>query len=374
MGSVNEFPVIDGHNDLAWACRVRRDYRTDGLHGTVRQFQTDIPRMRAGGMAGQFWSVWVDAVLTGPEQVTATLEQIDFVHRLIATYPDDLQFARTASEVREAMASGKIASLLGIEGGAQIDGSLAVLRQYARMGARYMTLTWSRTTEWADSATDRAEHGGLTEFGRAVVTEMERIGVIPDLAHVAPSVMRETLDLVNKPVLVTHSGAAALCDHPRNVPDDVLTRIGDAGGTIMVAFVPSFVNQEQRDWDVADTARSKAGSEPHATVAHVADHVEHIRNVAGVHAVGIGADFDGAGAMPTGLEDVSCYQNLFSELASRGWSNDELSGLGYRNAMRVLAAHDDAYTAFVRGESLPEPGVALQPRIDVRTRQGGLYD
>lgn len=369
-------PVIDGHNDLAWASRVARNYRTDGLDGEERQFQTDIPRMRQGGVAAQFWSVWVDPVLTGPEQVTGTLEQIDFVQRLIASYPEDLVAALTADDVRGAMLTGKIASLMGVEGGGQIDGSLGVLRQYARLGVRYMTLTWSRTIEWADSATDEATHGGLTDFGRDVVREMERIGVIPDLAHVAPSVMRETLDTVRLPVLVTHSGALALCDHPRNVPDDVLARIGEAGGVVMVAFVPSFVNQARRDWDVATSqaaAGVELGPEPHATVAHVADHLDHIRKVAGAHTVGIGSDYDGTDSMPIGLEDAGTYQNLFQELASRGWTHDELLDLGYRNVLRVLDAHDDAYQAFMRGETLPPSEAFFTPRVNVAEREGNHF-
>lgn len=354
------YPVIDGHNDLAWKSRVERQYRTEGLDGEVPVLHTDIPRLRAGGVAGQFWSVWIDPVLEGAQQVTATLEQIDFVHRLIASYPEHFQLALTADDVRASMKAGVIASLIGVEGGAQIDGSLAVLRQYARLGARYMTLTWSKTIEWADSATDEARHDGLTDFGREVVKEMERIGMIPDLAHVAPSVMRQTLDLVDTPVLVTHSGARALCEHPRNVPDDVLTRIGDAGGTVMVPFVPKFISQERYEWEESDQTTPA----PAVTLKQVADHVDHVRELAGVDSVGIGADFDGIDATIDGLGHVGTYQDLFAELETRGWTRQELEALGYKNVLRVLEAHDPAYRAFVRGETVPTQPRQFAPRVD----------
>lgn len=357
------YPVIDGHNDLAWKSRVERQYRTEGLDGEVPVLHTDIPRLRAGGVAGQFWSVWIDPVLEGARQVTATLEQIDFVHRLIASYPEHFQLALTADDVRASMKAGVIASLIGVEGGAQIDGSLAALRQYARLGARYMTLTWSKTTEWADSATDDARHGGLTDFGREVVKEMERIGMIPDLAHVAPSVMRQTLDLVDTPVLVTHSGARALCEHPRNVPDDVLARIGDADGTVMVPFVPKFISQERYEWEESDQSTPA----PAVTLKQVADHVDHVRELAGVDSVGIGADFDGIDATISGLDDVGTYQDLFAELESRGWTRQELEGLGYKNVLRVLEAHDPAYRAFVRGETVPTEPRKFAPRVDTES-------
>lgn len=354
------YPVIDGHNDLAWASRTRHQYRTDGLTGDFDDLHTDLPRLRAGGVAGQFWSVWIDPVLTGAEQVTATLEQIDFIQRLIATFPQDFRLALTADDVRSSMKEGTIASLLGVEGGAQIDGSLAVLRQYARLGARYMTLTWSKTTEWADSATDEPQHDGLTEFGRQVVQEMVRIGMMPDLSHVAPSVMRQTLDLVDVPVLVSHSGARAVCDHPRNVPDDVLERIGAAGGTVMVPFVPKFISQDRYEWETGD----QSGTAPAVTVQQVADHVDHVREVAGVNAVGIGADFDGIDATIDGLGDVSTYPKLFTELESRGWTTSELEGLGYKNVLRVLEAYDPAYKKFIRGETVPTDPQQFTPRVE----------
>jgi len=338
-------PVIDGHNDLAWARRRRHALSTQQLHELVAEAHTDIPRLQAGGVGGQFWSVWVDSSLEGAAQVTATLEQIDFVHRLVQDYPEVFAFTRTSHEARIAIRQGRIASLIGVEGGAQIDNSLGVLRQYARLGARYMTLTWNHTTDWADAATDAPHHGGLSEFGRDVVREMNRIGMLVDLAHVAPSTMRDAIATSIRPVMVSHSGAAALCDHPRNVPDDVLAAIGAGGGIVMVAFVPTFLSQQRRDWHVA----GEVGTPPEVTIAHVADHIEHVRAVAGVHAVGIGADYDGTDAMPTGLEDVSGYQRLLDELRRRGWSEDELQALAFRNALRVLEASDADHLAFLSG-------------------------
>ncbi|MDQ0614135.1 microsomal dipeptidase-like Zn-dependent dipeptidase/GMP synthase-like glutamine amidotransferase [Microbacterium sp. W4I4] len=355
-------PVIDGHNDLAWARRERHGYATTGLDGHVPELHTDLPRLVAGGVAGQFWSVWVDPALDGAEQVTATLEQIDFVQRLVQSHPDRLACARTAGEVRAAMAAGRIASLIGVEGGAQIDGSLAVLRQYARLGARYMTLTWSRTIDWADSATDDARHGGLTEFGREVVREMNRIGMLVDLAHVAPTTMRDALGASTRPVMVSHSGALALCDHPRNVPDDVLATIGERGGIVMVAFVPSFLSQARRDWVLS----GEVGPMPLVGIADAADHIEHIREVAGVHAVGIGADYDGTDAMPSGLDDVSRYQDLLEELRRRGWTQNELEAIAHGNALRVLEASDGDYAAFLAGTAPAPSWVA--PSVDVARR------
>lgn len=355
-----KFPVIDGHNDLAWACRVLRGYDTAGLDASVPALHTDLPRLAAGGVAGQFWSVWVDPVLEGADQVVATLEQIDFVHRLIEKYPSQLQFARTADDVRAAMSQGRIASLIGIEGGAQIGGSLAVLRQFAKLGARYMTLTWSRTTEWADSATHTAIHDGLSDFGHEVVHEMNRIGMLVDLAHVAPSTMRHALETSSRPVLVSHSGAWELCHHARNVPDDVLSTIGEQGGVAMAAFVPSFLTEERRVW----VETGEVGDPPPVGIAAVADHVEHIREVAGVHAVGLGADYDGTDLMPEGLDDVSRYPALFEELSGRGWSDSDLRKLACDNLLRVLAASDGDYRSFMAGEAESPAANAILPVID----------
>lgn len=353
-------PVIDGHNDLAWARREGHGYEVTGLDASCSGLHTDIPRLVAGGVGGQFWSVWVDPVLSGAEQVTATLEQIDFVHRFVDAHPDRLRFARTADDVRAAIDDGRIASLIGVEGGAQLDGSLAVLRQYARLGARYLTLTWSRTTHWADSATDEARHAGLTEFGREVVRELNRIGVVVDLAHVAPSTMRDALEVTTRPVLVSHSGARALCDHPRNVPDDVLRAIGKSGGVVMVAFVPSFLSAARYEW----VRGGEHGAAPEVGIGDVADHIEHVRDIAGVHAVGIGADYDGTDSMPTGLDDVSHYQDLLDELRSRGWSEDDLAALANGNVLRVLAASDGDHLAFLNGTAPSPRRAALVPAVD----------
>lgn len=356
-------PVIDGHNDLAWASRKHLGYSTAGLELPIDGLHTSVDRLRSGGVGGQFWSVWVDSVLQGADQVTATLEQIDFVHRFIDAYPEDLRFATTAADTRKAMQDGKVASLIGIEGGAQIGGSLAALRQYARLGARYMTLTWSRTTDWADSATDDSRHGGLSDFGREVVREMNRIGMLLDLAHVSPDTMRDAIETSTRPVIVTHSCALALCDHPRNVPDDVIESIGRGGGLVMVAFVPSFVSQSRRDWVLAGTK----GEAPEVTVADVADHIEHIRDVAGVQAVGLGADYDGTDAMPSGLGDVAGYPRLLQELRGRGWSESELALLAHENILRTLEASDDDYRAFMAGAAPAPRPAALRPAIDTST-------
>lgn len=356
----NSYPVFDGHNDLAWACREARGYDVAGLDSLQPKLHTDLTRLEQGGVAAQFWSVWVDPVLEGADQVVATLEQIDFVHRFVDAFPDRLGFARTAAEARDAMGAGRIASLIGVEGGAQLGGSLAVLRQFARCGARYLTLTWSQTTDWADSATDEARHNGLSEFGREVVREMNRIGMLIDLSHVAPSTMRDALEEATRPVIASHSGAAALCGHPRNVPDDVLAAIGAQGGVVMVAFVPSFLTEERRVWVEA----GEAGDPPPVGVSDVADHIDHIKAIAGAHAVGLGGDFDGTDSMPDGLGDVSCYTALFDELARRGWNNEELLGIASENVLRVLEASDAQYLAFMDGEVDPPTLAAFAPAID----------
>ena len=357
-------PVIDGHNDLAWACRETRAYRVDGLDGPVPHLHTDIPRLHAGGVRGQFWSVWVDPALRGAEQVTATLEQIDFVHRLADAFPGHLAVARTADDVRRVMASGRIASLLGVEGGAQIDGSLGVLRAYARAGVRYLTLTWSRTIDWADSATDEPRHGGLSDFGRQVVLEMNRIGMLVDIAHVAPTTMRQALEVSDRPLITSHSGTRALCDHPRNVPDDVLTSIGAAGGVAMVAFVPSFLTDARRDWVNA----GEHGDPPPVGIADVADHLDHVREVAGIGAVGLGADYDGTDAMPDGLGDVGGYQRLLDELRGRGWSEDDLAAAAHTNILRVLEVADADHDRFLAGAADLPGEAAFVPAVDVAGR------
>lgn len=351
-------PVIDGHNDLPWALRHRAgdvdisaDQRDNGLH-------TDLPRLRAGGVGAQFWSVYVPVTLDGPAAVTATLEQIDAVHRMIARYPDDLALARTADEVERAHAAGRIASLIGMEGGHCIACSLSVLRMMYALGARYLTLTHTSNTPWADSATDEPAVGGLSPFGREVVRECNRLGVLVDLSHVAPSTMHAALDTSAAPAFFSHSSARALCDHPRNVPDDVLHRVRDSGGVVMVTFVPGFLNEQCRSWidgfisdhdelarqyaddgpalRAAEQAWLAANPRPPCDVRDVADHVEHVRDVAGVDHVGLGGDFDGVIATPDGLPGVDGYPALLAELAGRGWSDADLAKLTWHNTMRVL--------------------------------------
>jgi membrane dipeptidase len=364
-------PVIDGHNDLAWALRSRVRYDLDALDVTVDQtgsgLHTDLARMRAGGMGAQFWSVFVTCEMAGDEAVTATLEQIDVVHRLTARYPDKLAVARTADEVESVFASGRIASLIGIEGGHSINNSMGALRMLYALGARYMTLTHVRNTAWADSATDEPVVGGLSDFGREVVRECNRLGLMADLSHVAPSTMHATLDVSTAPAFFSHSSARALCDHPRNVPDDVLLRVRDTNGVVMVTFVPGFLNEACRQWmdalieaegaitaevpeDSPEWKARRAGwaatnPRPACTIDDVADHIEHVREVAGADAVGIGSDFDGIVETPDGVTDVSTYPALLATLADRGWSDAELSGLTWRNALRVLRGTEDAARA-----------------------------
>ncbi len=337
------FDVFDGHNDLAWWLREERDYSVEGLDDPSVSPFTTMGQLEQGSVAAQFWSVYVHSDITGSRAVKATWEQIDAVNRFIAAYPQTLQFARTAAEVVTAREAGKVASLMGVEGGQQIDESLAVLRSYARAGARYMTLTWSTTHSWADSATDEPRHNGLSEFGREVVSEMNRIGMIVDLSHVAPTVMHQSLDLTSLPVIFSHSCARGLNPHPRNIPDDVLDRLPDNGGVAMMTFVPSFASRERWEWELA----GKVGTAPEVTVAHVADHCDYVRERIGVDHVGIGGDICGVDELPIGLDNAGQYPNLFTELSNRGWSDADLRKLGFDNAMRVLEAHDDACTAFL---------------------------
>lgn len=339
-------PVIDGHNDLPWKCRSERDGSVAGLDRHQEQFQTDLSRLRRGGVAGQFWSAWLPHEFSGAEAVKATMEQLDLIHRMVRTYPQTLAFSRTADDVRTAIEADRIASLLGIEGGHQMADSLPVLRQYARLGARYLTLTWNYNTTWADSATDTPRHGGLSRRGRRLIREMNDIGMVVDLSHVAPATMRHALEATRLPVMFSHSSCYALNPHPRNVPDDVTAALAANGGVQMVTFVPAFLSAEYWHWE-RDGA---TGSAPPVDVACVADHVEHVRDVAGVDHVGLGGDFDGAGPMPAGLEDVAGYPSLMAELRARGWAQEDLEKLGFRNVLRVLADNDGAHRAFVRDE------------------------
>lgn len=338
-------PIIDGHNDLPWQCRKSRNSTVAGLDDPAQTtaLQTDLPRLARGGVAGQFWSVWVHTDITGTAAVRATLEQIDLVHQMVTAYPSALALARTADEVEALLSTTKVASLMGVEGGHQIDDSLPVLRQYARLGVRYMTLTWNDNTSWADSATDEPVHGGLTDRGRDVVAEMNRIGIVVDLSHVAATTMRDALAVTTAPVMFSHSSCYTLNPHPRNVPDDVSAALADNGGVQMITFVPSFLSADYRAW----SQEGKEGRPPPVSVTDVADHVEHARGAAGIDHIGLGGDYDGAGLMPTGMEDVAGYPNLIAELNARGWSDEDLHKLGHRNVLRVLRANDDAYRTFM---------------------------
>jgi membrane dipeptidase len=338
------FPVIDGHNDLPWERRETHDSGVEGIDSEEGSLHTDLPKLRAGGVVGQFWSVFVPC--DEPDPVRATLQQVDVAHRIIERYPDTLALARTAAEVRAAIDSGRIASLLGAEGGHAIGDDLAVLRDLARLGVRYMTLTHNDDTPWADSATGSHPHGGLTDRGREVVAEMERIGMLVDLSHTAPTTMRDTLDVATQPVVFSHSSTVAVNDHPRNVPDDVLGRLADNGGVVMITFVPQFVSAAYASW----LAAGSAGSPPPVTVADVADHVEHARDVAGAAHIGLGGDYDGTPVLPADLRDVSRYPVLAAELQRRGWSAGDLRALAGGNVLRVLEATDERFarTALVR--------------------------
>jgi membrane dipeptidase len=370
-------PVIDGHNDLAWALREAdaRDLDRTDLAGPVEFTHTDIPRLARGGVGGQFWSVYVPAELQGEAAVATTLEQVDLVHEIVRRYPGALELALTAADVERITAAGRVASLLGAEGGHSIGCSMGVLRALYALGVRYLTLTHNRNVPWADSATDEPAAGGLTGFGREVVREMQRIGMLVDLSHVSAATMRDALEVAAAPVIFSHSCARALCDHPRNVPDEILAALPGNGGVCMVNFVPGFVSQACRDWDLELEAelerrgldrrvvgnwkqlraeRAAVHPMPAATLAQVADHVEHVREVAGGSHVGLGGDFDGTSQLPEGLTDVSSYPALIAELLGRGWSEADCAALAGGNILRVLREAEAAAGAISarRGPSL----------------------
>jgi membrane dipeptidase len=383
-------PLIDGHNDLPWEIRERFksdvaavNLIADTSHLPVEAGQaalmTDIPRLRAGHVGAQFWSVWIPVSTQGFEAVQMTLEQIDLVKRMSAQYPSDFAMAYSAADIRRIHKSRKIASLIGIEGGHQINNSLAVLRQMYDAGARYMTLTHTTNTAWADSATDTPAHHGLTPFGVEVVKEMNRLGMLVDLSHVSPDTMRAALGASQAPIIFSHSSARALDDHPRNVPDDVLRAVAANGGVVMVNFAPPYVSAARNHWE-ADLAaeRTRFNSPPYAglyigqperakaaltewqaqhpmpitTLAQVADHVEHIRQVAGIDHVGIGSDFDGIPDAPVGLEGVDRYPALLAELMRRGWSDADISKLAGENLLRALATAEQV-SLRLQGASKP---------------------
>jgi membrane dipeptidase len=362
---LREVPLIDGHNDLPWQFRERYKNHLSALDlrqdqsGLAPALHTDVPRLREGGVGGQFWSVYVPVELLGADAVRATFEQIEVVYGLAERYPDTFEIARTADDVVRIHKAGKIASLIGMEGGHSIADSLGVLRQLYRAGARYMTLTHSKNDAWADSATDDPKHAGLTRFGEEVVREMNRLGMLVDLSHVSAETMKDALAVSQAPVIFSHSSARALTGHPRDVPDDVLALMAKNGGVVMVTWVPGFVSEEVRGYngerDAAearfktlfpgDPERRKGEmadwdkSHPalRATLAQVADHMDHVRKVAGVDHVGIGGDLDGVSTLPLGLErGVSQYPVLLAELLRRGWTDEEVKQAAGGNVLRAL--------------------------------------
>ena len=390
-------PVVDGHNDLPW--RIRED----SLHPhdveaydlrTKTPGMTDLARLKKGHVGGQFWSIYIpgeraDGAYAANGEVSSTpgyarvqLEQIDIARRVIDKYPE-LQWALTADAVRASFKSGRVGSLLGLEGGHAIENSLALLRQYYEMGARYMTLTHNVTLDWADAALDSAKHGGLTPFGREVVREMNRLGMLVDLSHVSPGTMSAALDVTEAPVIFSHSAARALVDHRRNVPDSILARLPKNGGVVMVPFVTSFTSAAVKAYDDtleaigrrhgSDTAAARteiaswraAHPRPTATIKDVADHIEHVRKIAGVDHVGIGSDFDGIPETVVGLEDVSTYPALFAELARRGWSDADLAKLSSGNVLRILK---QAEQVSARLKKTRKPSTATIEQLDKRAK------
>ncbi|HXG08506.1 MAG TPA: dipeptidase [Gemmataceae bacterium] len=357
--------VIDGHNDLPWQFRKKDDlsFRVIDLTKPQKNLHTDIPRLRQGGVGAQFWSAYVPAETRQKgTAVRETLEQIDVIHRMVRRYPDTFAMAYTAEDIRRLHQQGKIASLIGVEGGHSIDNSLGVLRALYALGARYMTLTHSETLDWADSATDEPRHNGLTEFGEQVVREMNRLGMLVDISHVSADTMRHALRVSRAPVIASHSSAYALCNHPRNVPDDVLKLVAQNGGVIMVNFYPGFIVPEaarmsRRMYQVARELKAKYPNEqdfraafeqwqrenpiPTGSVHTVVDHIEHIIKVAGIDHVGLGSDYDGISSVPRQLEDVSCYPYITQELLNRGYSREDIHKVLGGNLLRVLARAEE---------------------------------
>jgi len=369
-------PLIDGHND--YPIRVREQVAGDLSKLDITQSQpnlmTDFTRLRAGGVGGQFWSVFVPASMQGKEAVRATIEQIDTVYRMAERWTDALEISLTADDVERTFSKGMIASLIGMEGGHSIDSSLGTLRMFHRLGARYMTLTHGRNTPWADSSTDEPEHGGLTKFGEAVVQEMNWLGMLVDLSHVSPDTMKDALRVTTAPVIFSHSSARALCDVPRNVPNDVLKLLPENGGVVMVTFVPGFLSEEVAGHDQArnaEEARLKSkyphsqasvdrgltnwdqtNPAPRATVAQIADHMDHIRSIAGIDHIGIGSDFDGINAVPQGMEDVSKFPVLTAELIRRDYSDEDIKKILGLNVLRAMR-QTEARSAELRRQRLP---------------------
>ncbi len=384
---LRESPLIDGHNDLAIALRERvGSLRTSSvdLRSHVEGGDTDIPRLREGGVGGQFWSVWVPAALPELDAFRMAIEQLDIVHRFVAQYPETFALATTADEVDRAFADGRIASLMGLEGGSMIASSMAALRQFHALGIRYMTLTHWRTTRWADAATDPPQHDGLTPFGVEVVREMNRLGMLVDLSHVSPGTMRAALDVAEAPVIFSHSGARAVTDHPRNVPDEILHDVPANGGVVMAVFLSGFISTEVNDHmkaldpieeayvaehpdapdiDVRAVRRAWLADNPapRTTIGQVADHIDHLRDVAGIDHVGIGSDFDGGELLPDGLDDVAGFPRLIGELLRRGYSDDDVRAIARGNVLRVMRG---AEAAAARLQATREPSEATIEELD----------
>jgi membrane dipeptidase len=378
-------PLIDGHNDLAWRIRTEGKPPADVAAYDLRKStsgHTDLARLARGQVGAQIWSVFLPGDIKDSGFARVQLEQLDIARRVIARYPDHLALALSADDIERDFKRGRVASLLGMEGGHAIENSLGVLRACYALGARYLTLTHNVTTDWADAALDSARHGGLTPFGREVVREMNRLGMLVDLSHVSAATMSAVLNAAEAPVIFSHSNAQALVDHPRNVPDSILTRVRANGGMVMVTFVPAFVSAEVAAFEqrreaedkrlagaVADTAERQraleawdgANPRPRATLSQVADHIEHVRDVAGADHVGIGSDFDGIDTVPIGLEDVSKFPDLLAELVRRGWSDADLAELAGRNFLRVLR-QAEAVAARLQGER--EPSVRTIEELD----------
>ena len=360
-------PLIDGHNDLPWALREDHESKVAGLESDTDELEkplmTDMERLRAGRVGGQFWSVYISGTITGDEAIRTTIEQIDTARRIIAAYPRDLELASTADDIVRIHRRGRIASLLGVEGGRQIGGSMAALRRFYDLGVRYMTLTHNQTTEWADAGTDEPKHSGLNPFGVEVVKEMNRLGMLVDLSHVSPETMKDAIAASRAPVIFSHSSASGLNPHPRNVPDDVLRMLPANGGVVMVTFVPPFLKREIWEWSSrrsGEEARLKAlhpnskaeveatlkrweaaNPSPKASIADVADHIEHVARAAGHGHVGIGGDLDGITTTVIGLDGVEDYPKLFAELARRGWTDKDLARLAGGNVLRALRRAED---------------------------------
>ena len=361
---LRRFPLVDGHNDLPWQYRKQNNnLDTINLARDTTKLQsglaTDIPRLQAGGLGAQFWAVYVPPTLPGPEAVQAVLEQIDLIHRMVAHYPDTFELALTAADIERIHGKGKIASLIGVEGGHSINNSLATLRMTYALGARYMTLTHTKNTDWADAAGDKPAHHGLTRFGEEIVCEMNRLGMLVDLSHVTDETMRAALGVTQAPVIFSHSSVRALCNSPRNVPDDVLQMTARNGGVVLVCFLPGYLTERARlvteatdaeeerlrklypenspEYEAAMSGWRRAHPCIHeAALSDVADHIDHVRKVAGIDHVGIGSDFEGFHGAPEGLEDVSCYPALLAELMRRGYTKSEIKKVAGQNLLRVF--------------------------------------